>query len=250
MYLQPTAPTGDFSPVVTGSRSLGRLANRAIGRFALRMADRVYEPAVAQLRRRLALPAVSASEMRRRQERANWPVLHGFSTALVPRPSDWRPGLNVVGNWWPHHDPADRLPSGLEDFLSAGPRPVLVGFGSMASGDGERLSDIAVRTLRRAGLRGILQAGSAGLSAEGDDLFTIGDVRAPCCFRDWPRWSTTAGPALPPPRYAPGCPPSPCRSPRTSRSGRSASPPSVPPPTRSPSDPSLPKGSPAPFTRW
>ncbi|OKK11530.1 glycosyltransferase [Streptomyces sp. CB02400] len=176
VYLQPTAPTGDFPPVVTGSRSLGRLANRATGRFALRMADRVYEQAVAQLRHRLQLPPASPSETRRRQEQANWPILHGFSTALVPRPSDWRPGLEVVGNWWPHHDPAERLPSGLEDFLSAGPRPVLVGFGSMASGDGERLSEIAVRALRRAGLRGILQAGSAGLTADGDDVLTIGDV--------------------------------------------------------------------------
>ncbi|MGC0374260.1 glycosyltransferase [Streptomyces sp. SAI-229] len=176
VYLQPTAPTGDFPPVVTGTRSLGRLANRATGRFALRMADRVYTQAAAQLRHRLALPPASPSEVRRRQEQADWPVLHGFSTALVPRPSDWRPGLDVVGNWWPHHDPAGRLPSELEDFLSAGPRPVLIGFGSMASGDGERLSEIAVRALRHAGLRGILQAGSAELTADGDDVLTIGDV--------------------------------------------------------------------------
>lgn len=176
MYLQPTAPTGDFPPVVTGSRSLGCVANRATGRFALRMADRVFEQAVAQLRHRLQLPPASPSEMRRRQERANWPVLHGFSTALVPRPSDWRSGLEVVGNWWPHHDAAERLPANLEDFLRAGPRPAFIGFGSMASGEGERLSKIAVRALRRAGLRGILQAGSAGLAADGDDVLTIGDI--------------------------------------------------------------------------
>lgn len=182
VYLQPTAPTGHFPPVVTGSPSLGRLANRATGRFALRMADRVYEQAVAQLRHRLQLPPASPSEMRRRQEQANWPILHGFSTALVPRPSDWRSGLEVVGNWWPHHDAAERLPTDLEDFLRAGPRPVLIGLGSMASGDGERLSEIAVRALRRAGLRGILQAGSAGLAADGDDVLTIGDVRHALLF--------------------------------------------------------------------
>ncbi|MFJ3720475.1 glycosyltransferase [Streptomyces sp. NPDC090057] len=176
VYLQPTVPTGDFPPVVTGARSLGRPANRAAGRFALRMVDRVHEQAVAELRRRLRLPPASPAETRRRQERANWPVLHGFSPALVPRPSDWRSGLKVVGNWWPHLDAAERLPADVEDFLRAGPRPVLVGFGSMASGDGERLSEIAVRALRRAGLRGILQAGSAGLAADGDDVLTVGDV--------------------------------------------------------------------------
>lgn len=176
VYLQPTAPTRDFPPVITGSRSLSGPGNRAAGRFALRMADRVYEQAARELRHRLQLPPLSASAMRGRQERANWPVLYGFSTALVPRPADWRPGLEVVGTWWPHVDAADRLPPDLEDFLAAGPRPVLVGFGSMAAGDGERLSEIAVRALRRAGLRGILQAGSAGLAADGDDVLTIGDV--------------------------------------------------------------------------
>lgn len=178
VYLQPTAATADFPPVVTGSRSLGRPVNRLTGRFALRMTDRVYDQAVARLRSRLHLPPLSPSAMRRRREQANWPILHGFSTALVPRPSDWRPGLEVVGNWWPYHDVSGALPTDLEDFLAAGPRPVLIGFGSMASGDGERLTEIAVRALRRAGLRGILQAGNAGLAADGDDddVLTIGDV--------------------------------------------------------------------------
>jgi sterol 3beta-glucosyltransferase len=175
-YLQPTAPTGDFPPVVTGTRSLGRLGNRTAGRFALRMADRIYTQAVTELRRRLDLPPLTPAAMRRRQERADWPVLHGFSTALVSRPSDWRSGLDVVGTWWPYVAPDRRLPAELEDFLAAGPRPVFIGFGSMAGGHGERLSEIAVTALRSAGLRGILQAGSAGLVADGDDVLTIGDV--------------------------------------------------------------------------
>lgn len=97
VYLQPTAPTGDFPPaVLPGSRSLGRPGNRVAGRFALRMTDRVYEQATRDLRHRLRLPPLAASAMRRRQERANWPVLYGFSTALLPRPSDWRPGSLTV----------------------------------------------------------------------------------------------------------------------------------------------------------
>jgi len=176
VYLQPTAPTGDFPPVVTGARSLGRFGNRLAGRFALRMTDRLYAPAVTALRQRLGLPPASPSGTRRRQEGADWPVLHGFSTALVPRPADWRPGLRAVGNWWPHHGVDEQLPPELEDFLSAGPAPVLIGFGSMAAGEGDRLSELAVRALRRAGLRGVLQSGSARLAAEGDDVLTIGDV--------------------------------------------------------------------------
>ncbi|MGW3206892.1 glycosyltransferase [Streptomyces sp. NPDC001135] len=177
VYLQPTAPTGDFPPVVTGVRSLGRAGNRAAGRFALRMADRVFGQAVAELRRHLGLPPLTPAAMRRRRERENWPVLHGFSTALVARPADWRPGLEVAGTFWPYVGAGEQLPAAVEDFLRAGPKPVLVGFGSMASGEGERLSEIAVQALRRAGLRGILQSGAAGLTADGnDDVLTVGEV--------------------------------------------------------------------------
>ncbi|MFD3471451.1 glycosyltransferase [Streptomyces sp. NPDC058682] len=176
VYLQPTAPTGDFAPTLMGTRSLGRFGNRAAGRFALRMTDRVFEPAVVRLRERLDLPALTAARMRRRQDEAGWPVLHGFSTALVPRPSDWAAHLTVTGSWWPYVDAGRRLPADLDDFLAAGPPPVLVGFGSMAAGHGDRLSEIAVGALRKAGLRGILQSGSAGLAADGDDVLTVGAV--------------------------------------------------------------------------
>ncbi|MFD8287702.1 glycosyltransferase [Streptomyces lavendulae] len=176
VYLQPTTPTGDFPPPVTGTRSLGRIGNRAAGRFALRMADRVFEPAVARLRTRLELPPLTAARMRRRRAKARWPVLHGFSTALLPRPRDWAHGLAVTGPWWPYVGADRRLPAELEDFLAAGPPPVLVGFGSMAAGEGERLGEIVVRALRRAGLRGVLQSGSAGLAADGDDVLTVGDL--------------------------------------------------------------------------
>lgn len=236
LYLQPTAPTGDFPPVVTGSRSLGRTGNRLAGCFALRMADRVYTRAVGDLRRRLELPPLAPSAMRRRRERERRPVLHGFSPALVPRPSDWRPGLEVVGTWWPPLRAAERLPAEVEDFLGAGPRPVLLGFGSMAAGEGERLSGIAVRALRRAAC-----AESFSPAAPGSRRTAVrtcspsGTCRTPCCSRGWRRWCTTRGPVRRRPPCARGCPRSPCRSPRTSRSGRAGSPLSARPRPLSPS---------------
>ncbi|MEU2511850.1 glycosyltransferase [Streptomyces syringium] len=176
VYLQPTAPTGDFAPVVAGGRSLGRPGNRVAGRLSLRMVDRVYADAISDLRSRLGLPAATPTAVRRRQDEAGWRVLHGYSPVLVPQPADWRAGLETVGNWWPHHDPGYRLPMAVEDFLRSGPPPVLVGFGSMAAGEGERLSALTVEALRRAGLRGILQSGRAGLVADGDDVIPVGAV--------------------------------------------------------------------------
>ncbi|MGC0311866.1 glycosyltransferase [Kitasatospora acidiphila] len=176
--LQPVHPTGEFSSVVGGGRSLGRWGNRAAGRLALRIMDRMYDPTVRQLRAGFGLPPLRAAAVRAREERAGWPVLYGYSTALLPRPADWRAGLEVVGNWWPEVPADAQLPSGLVDFLHDGPPPVLIGFGSMGSGEGERLSELAVAALRKAGLRGILQAGWAGL-AGGDahpDIRTVGEL--------------------------------------------------------------------------
>ncbi|MBD3575629.1 MULTISPECIES: glycosyltransferase [Streptomyces] len=177
-YLQPVAPTSAFPPVVSAGRSLGGWGNRAMGRLAVRVVDRMHAEAARNLRAELGLPAVPQGEVRRRREGSRWEVLHGFSEVLLPRPADWRPGLDVVGNWWPYCPPGTRLPGDLADFLDAGPPPVFVGFGSMAAGEGARLAEIAVRALRAAGLRGVLQAGAAGLSAgaSGDDVLDIGEV--------------------------------------------------------------------------
>ncbi|MCG6497782.1 glycosyltransferase [Kitasatospora sp. A2-31] len=176
VYLQPTLPTGEFPPVVGSARSLGRWGNRAAGALGQRVVDRLHADAARRLRARLGLPALTQGAQRRRREREDWPVLHGFSTALLSRPADWRPGLSVVGNWWPHVPSAARLPDVVEDFLRAGPPPVFIGFGSMAAGAGERLGELAVRALHRAGVRGVLQSGWARLSADGDDVLTVGEL--------------------------------------------------------------------------
>ena len=102
-------------------------------------------------------------------------MLHGFSPLVVPRPDDWRPGLTVTGYWWPY-DAEPQLPSPVRDFLDAGPAPVFVGLGSATVPDPERLSACIVHALRRAGLRGVIQRGWAGLEASGDDMLTVDDI--------------------------------------------------------------------------
>ncbi|WP_407286834.1 glycosyltransferase [Streptomyces sp. BP-8] len=179
--LHPNAPTGDFAPPVSGTRSLGRWGNRAVGRLSHRVVDRLYADASRELRTRLDLPPATPRTLRRRAEAAGPPVLHGFSEVLVPRPEDWPGGLDIVGNWWPWHAPEAQLPSSVQDFLAAGPPPVFIGFGSMAGGAGERLGALAVAALRRAKVRGVLQSGWAGLTTgpdtlATDDILTIGEV--------------------------------------------------------------------------
>ncbi|MFF3332376.1 glycosyltransferase [Streptomyces sp. NPDC002888] len=175
-FLQPLAPTREFAPPVLGVGSWGAVGNRFAGHGVGLAVERIFAAAVPTVRARLGLPpARRPGAALRARERQGWPVLHGFSPLVVPRPRDWRAGLDVTGYWWPY-DHGSRLPAHVRDFLDAGPAPVFVGLGSATVPDPGRLSADVVRALRRAGLRGVIQRGWAGLEASGDDILTIDEV--------------------------------------------------------------------------
>lgn len=153
-------------------RGAGR-ANIVRARAANALLDTLYRTAQRGLHARLGLAHRSGHRLRGERERSRWPIWHGYSPWVVPRPADWRPGLHVAGYWWPHECLNWQPPALVTDFLAAGPPPVLIGFGSMMPGDPERLGEVAAQALRRAGLRGIVQSGWAGLAVIDDDVITV-----------------------------------------------------------------------------
>ncbi|MEV6505419.1 glycosyltransferase [Streptomyces sp. NPDC051642] len=173
--LQPVAPTREFAPPMLGGGSWGAVGNRVAGHGVDRTVEHIFATSVAEVRTRLGLPRTRPGAALRSRDRHDWPVHHGFSPLIVPRPADWRPGLTVAGYWWPY-DVEAQLPPELRDFLDSGPAPVFVGLGSATVPDPERLSAEIVRALRRAGLRGVIQRGWGGLEAAGDDVLTVGEV--------------------------------------------------------------------------
>jgi UDP:flavonoid glycosyltransferase YjiC (YdhE family) len=175
LNLQPLAPTREFAPPMLGVGSWGRLGNRVAGLGLNLAVEQVFAAALPPVRARLGLPPTGPAAALRTRERQGWPVLHGFSPRVVARPRDWRSGLDVAGYWWPYDGDA-RLPDDLLSFVEAGPPPVFVGLGSATVPDPARVSAEIVRALRRAGLRGVIQHGWAGLSATGDDMLTVDEV--------------------------------------------------------------------------
>ena len=180
VFLQPLEPTAEFSSVLTGGvRSYGSWGNRASGAISEALLGAPFMGEINRVRNELGLPSISYRALQRDLATSQWPVQYGFSRHVVPRPADWRPGLDVVGFWWSEPDSTWTPSPELEAFLAAGDPPVLLGFGSMAAGtgDAERLADIAVTALRSVGVRGILQAGWSGLAAaEDDDILSIGEA--------------------------------------------------------------------------
>ncbi|MEV0590501.1 glycosyltransferase [Nonomuraea cavernae] len=177
VHLQPIDPTGEFPPVMSlFRRSLGRWGNRRAARLAFEVpaAGPMLAGMSAKMRARLGLPPMTPRALYQHRESTRWPVFHGVSPLVLPRPADWRPGLEIAGYWWPLRPRGWQPDPVLRDFLTAGPTPVFVGFGSLAGARAEQYTDLAVQALRRAGLRGVLQTGLRGRLS--DDVLAVGDV--------------------------------------------------------------------------
>lgn len=173
-FFQPVSATAQFAPPPVTARSFGRIGNRLAWRLG-DLGEKVYAPLVDDLRSTLGLQPQSRRRYQRSRATA-WPILYGFSEHVIARPSDWRDGLHVTGYWWPTDPPGWQPPPKVTEFLQAGPPPVFVGLGSTATAQGERLSELIVSALQKAGVRGIIQSGWAGLHGEGTDVLTVGDI--------------------------------------------------------------------------
>lgn len=180
LALQPAHPTSEFLPSGITARSLGRWGNRVVGRAAMIAGPRaMYKPSQRLLTQE-GLPDLSIRQIWRHQDATRWPFFYGYSPAVVPRPPDWREGVDVVGYWWPQHPVGWTPPADLERFLAAGPPPVFVGFGSRNPAGAGRLTEIVAAARRQTGVRMVVQAGWANLGAghreAGEDVITIGEV--------------------------------------------------------------------------
>lgn len=174
VFLQPTFPTAEHPPALLGVGSLGGLGNRLAGHLVIGGMGAVFAKAIRTVRAGLELPPLSRSALARAM--SAWPVAHGYSPSVLPRPRDWRPGLTVDGYLWPVADPGWQPSAELAEFLADGPPPVFVGFGSKVFADGPRVGRIVEEALEIAGVRGVLQAGWAELATRSARSITIGEA--------------------------------------------------------------------------
>jgi sterol 3beta-glucosyltransferase len=173
VYLAPGVPTREFPP--PGWPAAGQpspVDNLAAGREVLARTGSLYADVLRTLRARLDLPAATAQAP---SPPDDWPICHGFSPAVVPRPADWPAAVRVTGYWWPARRPGWQPPDQLVDFLAASPPPVFIGFGSMTPNHA-RLHEVVAAAVTRAGVRAVVQSGWADLGPTGDDILVVGDL--------------------------------------------------------------------------
>lgn len=117
-------------------------------------------------RMRLHAPPLGLRSPGLEVDRRGEPLLHAFSPTILPPPSDWGSHVVTTGAWF-LDDTACWEPSAtVADFVAAGPPPVVVGMGSMTTRDPAELTRVVLAALERAGQRGVLLAGWAGLGGE------------------------------------------------------------------------------------
>ncbi|KAF9769538.1 hypothetical protein IL306_013040 [Fusarium sp. DS 682] len=110
------------------------------------------------------------------------PVTYCWSPALVPKPADWPENIDVCGFFF-RDAPSYQPDPSLAIFLSSGPPPVYIGFGSIVIDDPDKLTATILDAVRATGTRAIVSRGWSKLGGDspGDDqVFFLGD-----CPHEW-----------------------------------------------------------------
>ena len=102
------------------------------------------------------------------------PVIHEVSPSVIPRPSDWPSHAVMPGYFFLDHS-SWSPPDDLVSFLSSGPPPVYISFGSAGYGDSQRLTQIVVDAVRQAGQRAIIAIGwgAMNIPEAADNIYCI-----------------------------------------------------------------------------
>ncbi len=158
-------PTRAFPCILFSTVKLGGWFNRISYAF-LRYAAAMYSGLINRWRRETLLlpPRRVTSGTLARSNGEPVPALYSYSPHVLPRPADWPPNALVTGYWFLDRKDDPWEPSEeLKRFLSKGPPPVYVGFGSIAGKDPAKTGATVLEALRLSGQRGIVASGWGGM---------------------------------------------------------------------------------------
>ncbi|GCB24345.1 sterol 3-beta-glucosyltransferase UGT80A2 [Aspergillus awamori] len=135
---------------------------------------------INKFRSQIDLEPVPFSEGPCLAENLKVPFTYCWSPALMPKPSDWPPHIDVCGFFF--RDPPNYTPpAALADFLRDGPPPVYIGFGSIVIDDPGKFTTTILEAVRLVGVRAIISRGWSKLGgAPSREIFYIDD-----CPHEW-----------------------------------------------------------------
>lgn len=154
--LQPLLPTGDFPHVLMPDWLNGGLLNK----LSASTVGILYWQVVSRSINTWRKDVLNLSERNAPfSESAAWAEqLHllAYSPAVIPQPKDWRGNVHTTGYWTTENSERFTPDPQLVNFISSGPKPVYVGFGSMIYKDVESTLETVVSALNRTHQRGVI----------------------------------------------------------------------------------------------
>lgn len=156
-------PTSEWPfPVLSGVK-LGGWYNRLSYTIITALSGIFLGKYIRTFRHDIGLKPMTKFDLLKNGEGQDIPVLHTVSESVLPRPSDWPTSAYMTGYCFLDREKDWQPPSGLRDFLDAGPPPVYIGFGSMAGSNPQQLAGTVIEALQQAEVRGIIATGWGGL---------------------------------------------------------------------------------------
>ena len=143
--------------------SLNRITHHLARQFmwqGFRRADRLARREVLDLRAPPFFGPYRSDPVR------DYPILYGFSPAVIPRAPDWDDRVHVTGYWFLEPEADWAPPADLAEFLAAGARPVYIGYGSMSHRNARQTAGLVAGAVARAEERAVILSGWGGLAKE------------------------------------------------------------------------------------
>jgi sterol 3beta-glucosyltransferase len=126
----------------------------------------------------LGLPPLSLVDGAGMLEDHAVPFTYLWPDALVPRPADWPPHVELANFTFYEMGHGYQPPAALAEFLAGGEAPIYVGFGSVLVDDPATVASTIFSALEKAGARGVVSEGWAHLrgGTPPPGVFLLGDT--------------------------------------------------------------------------
>ncbi|KAL3427603.1 sterol glucosyltransferase [Phlyctema vagabunda] len=151
MFTMPWSPTRAFPHPLANMQS-GQTDPQTVNYLSYGLVDIMTWQGLSDVinlwrRRALSLEAVPAMAGPGLAETLKVPFIYCWSPALIPKPRDRPSYIDIFGFFFRKENPYTPDKE-LADFLSAGPRPIYIGFGSIAMDDAAKMTDILQQTVK------------------------------------------------------------------------------------------------------
>jgi hypothetical protein len=157
LWLQPAAPTREFSSWALPPMRLPGWMNRlSYGRSLPRVIRKTFGRRVDSTREQLFGRAATD------KDKGEGLTLYGLSRHLIGQPEDWPQTHHICGHWALPSEGWE-APESLLEYLSAGPPPIYVGFGTVSSFTGH--STLAKIVSAVAGRRAVFYPGWSAIDS-------------------------------------------------------------------------------------